>query len=140
MPGPAASDAEPSLPPRRGTVRVVTDLAAAAPLVNPIPVPASGGREPVRIQFACDVGTDVVYTVRPPKAAFALRLAQQAKGAGSDTAGMVDVLYDWIARAFGRDAEEIVERLDADDDTLDLPDVMKLMEVLTERSSGVPPT
>lgn len=119
---------------------VVTDLASTAPLASPVPVPGGGGREPVRIQFACDVGTDVVYTVRPPKAALALRMAQQAKRAGSDSGGMVDVLYDWINRAFGRDAPEIMERLDADDDTLDLPDVMKLMEVLGERAAGVPPT
>ena len=80
------------------------------------------------------------YTVKVPKASLALKLAVRAKQADDNPALLAQTIDEWISRAFSsEDAESVKHRLyEADDDDLDLPHIMKLMEALIERTTDNP--
>lgn len=80
------------------------------------------------------------YTVKVPKASLALKLAVRAKQADDNPALLAQTIDEWISRAFSsEDAESVKQRLyESDDDDLDLPHIMKLMEALIERTTDNP--
>jgi hypothetical protein len=81
------------------------------------------------------------YTIKIPKVAVAMKLAVRAKTAGDDPTMMMQALDEWVARAFGPDgAKDIQSRLDDDEDDLDFPHMMMLMEKVLEAGSAGNPT
>jgi hypothetical protein len=82
------------------------------------------------------------YKVTPPKAAFAMKIAREAREGGSANAGrVVEVMDEWMERAFGKAQHTAVQkRLDDPTDDLDLPHIMQLMELLIEEQSDGNPT
>lgn len=116
-------------------------------------ITGSGARTPFEIAFACDLPpeqggpephkhTGTTYWVTPPKQAFSLTMARRARDAGqTDWTGLAEVMDKWMDRAFGKDtAAGLRDRLDDDDDLLDLPDLNKAMEVVATKVTGNPPT
>jgi hypothetical protein len=84
-----------------------------------------------------------VYRVRPPKAASAMRLAWLAGEKNPNPDELFGALDEWIEKAFGPDqAEEVRRRMyDDDQDKLDFPHIMALMQKLIElQNSGTPTT
>jgi hypothetical protein len=83
----------------------------------------------------------VRYSLNPPKAALAMKLAVRAKTAGDDPTLVLEAVDEWLDKAFGkREANKVRKRLDDADDPLDTPDIMELMEAVIERASGNPTT
>lgn len=82
------------------------------------------------------------YTVRPPKASFAIRLAKQAKSLKQDDPdAAMSVLENWLKQAFAaEDYEAVLARMDDPDDELDIEHIAALMEAVTERQMGGNPT
>lgn len=76
---------------------------------------------------------DKKYTINPPKAALAMRLAVESKIYSDDPSKMADILGVWVKKAFGEEkAEKIQKRLDDNDDLLDITHIMALMEKVIE--------
>lgn len=120
--GPYAPDVDPLAPVRRALVQENAIVIESSPRAI-IPVRLHG----------------VDYTIRPPKAALALKLAVRAKQAGDAPELMVAAVDEWIDRAFGSQvAGAIRARLDNEDDALDLPDLMTLMNRVIELTAGNP--
>lgn len=91
-------------------------------------------REPVPVTL---VGME--YSIKPPKAALALKLAVRAKAAENDPGSMMEAVDQWIAIAFGKvGSKKIQARLESDEDDLDFPHIMQLMEALVEQTTGNP--
>lgn len=82
----------------------------------------------------------VHYSVTPPKAALALRLAVAAKQSGEDDPGsVVDTLNAWLLMAMGEEQEKAIQaRIEDPKDALDIDHLMMLMEAVIEESSGNP--
>lgn len=101
-------------------------------------------------QFAVDISAapqssllvrlvGVEYTARPPKAALALSLLGDVKGANNDPEKLLDVLSAWLEMTFGTEVkDEINARLSDAGDRLDIPHVAELMRALTEQVTGNP--
>lgn len=101
-------------------------------------------------QFAVDISATpqstlpvrlvgVEYTARPPKAALALSLLGDVKGANNDPEKLLDVLSSWLEMTFGTEVkDEINARLNDASDRLDIPHVAELMRALTEQVTGNP--
>jgi hypothetical protein len=83
---------------------------------------------------------DKKYTIVPPKAALAMRLAVESKLYEDDPAKMAEVLGVWIKKAFGDKAAKIQARLDDEDDLLDIVHIMTLMEKVIEHQMDEDPT
>lgn len=95
---------------------------------------AAEPREPITVNL---VGEE--YLVDPPKGTYGIKLAQRAKEAGEDTEANWSVVEGWVQRAFGKkQAKKVLERLMDDDDDLDIPHIMKLIEALAEAITGDP--
>lgn len=78
------------------------------------------------------------YEINPPKMFLALRIGVAAKNAGNDMDAMLSALTTWIEAAMGRQATEVLERLEDPDDDLDLMHIMRLMEKITEVQTSDP--
>lgn len=91
--------------------------------------------EPINVTLV-----DKKYTITPPKAALAMRLAVESKLYADDPAKMADILDLWIKKAFGEKADKIKARLDDEDDLLDITHVMILMEKVIEAQMDEDPT
>lgn len=83
---------------------------------------------------------DKRYDIYPPKTALAMRLAVESKLYQDDPAKMVEVLDEWIKRAFGDKAKSIHKRLQDEKDALDIQHIMALMEKVIEHQTGGDPT
>lgn len=100
---------------------------------TPIKIQAvTGSREIIPVEL---VG--VKYQLRPPKAAFGLKLAAADQ---NDQGAMARLVTEWIQAAFGDQAEAVMARLDDYDDDLDLMHLMELMQLVMERVTGNPTT
>jgi hypothetical protein len=85
-------------------------------------------REPIPVSLV-----DEEYLVTPPKSTIALALAARAKEAGDDAAKIRTELDSWVLMAFGKkQAAKIQARLEDNEDDLDLPHIMNLMQKLAE--------
>lgn len=82
------------------------------------------------------------YQIKAPKAALGLKLAVRAKQAEDRPDLMAAAIDEWIDRAFSKeDAADVKYRMyESNDDALDLPHVMELMQVMIERTSDNPST
>jgi hypothetical protein len=81
----------------------------------------------------------VTYQIKPPKSSLALKLAVRAKTAEDDPSLMMEAIDEWVDKAFGKEeAENVRARLDDEDDVLDFPHIMALMEAVIERTTGNP--
>lgn len=101
------------------TKRIVIDVEPRSPLTVSL-----GGEE---------------YLVTPPKSTIALALAARAQSAGSDPQKVREELDNWVRIAFGRkQAAKVAERLDDDEDDLDLPHIMDLMQKVAEATTSDP--
>ena len=78
------------------------------------------------------------YSVRPPKAALGLKLAVRAKQFEERPDLLGSTINEFIDKAFSEaDAAEVKRRMYEDEnDDLDFPHVMTLMEKLMERTMG----
>ena len=91
-------------------------------------------RTPIKVSL---VGVD--YELNPPKSALAIKLAVQAKTAGDDPTLVLQAIDEWVDKAFGKkNATAVRKRLDDENDDLDTPHLMQLMEAVIEASSGNP--
>lgn len=72
------------------------------------------------------------YTIQPPKAALAMRLAVESKLYADDPSKMADILNVWMDKAFGDKADKVRKRIEDDDDLLDIMHIMALMEKVIE--------
>jgi type IV pilus biogenesis protein CpaD/CtpE len=101
-------------------------------------------------QFAVDISAapqstlpvrlvGVEYTARPPKAALALSLLGDVKGANNDPEKLLNILSSWLEMTFGTEVkDEINARLADPGDQLDIPHVAELMHALMEQVTGNP--
>ncbi len=97
---------------------------------------SAGGAETVEVEL---IG--VLYDVTPPKAASAMRIAWLAADKNADPDEVMRALDGWIEKAFGDQADDVRRRLyEDDDDPLDFPHIMLLIQRLVERASGLPTT
>lgn len=81
------------------------------------------------------------YLVDPPKGTYGIKLAQRAKEAGDDTDASWALIEGWVQKAFGKkQSKKVLERLMDDDDDLDVPHIMQLIEALAETVTGDPTT
>jgi hypothetical protein len=81
----------------------------------------------------------VLYDVTPPKSASAMRIAWLSAEKDSDPDAVMQALEAWIDKAFGDQADDVRRRLyEDDDDPLDFPHIMTLMNKLVELNSGLP--
>lgn len=96
---------------------------------------ASDGRKNTSVEL---VG--VRYdNVRIPKAYANLQIA--ALASSEDMGEMLGAITKWIKQAFGKEgADEILERLESEDDDLDLEHIMKLVEAMAEAATPNPTT
>ena len=113
---------------------------AAAPTTNP---DASSFDLQIEADEPAYVTVNLVgkkYRVKAPKAALGLKLAVRAKQAEESPDLMAEAIDEWIGRAFSaEDAADVRYRMyESDDDPLDLPHVMDLMEKVIERTTGNP--
>lgn len=94
-----------------------------------------GSRKRIKVNL---VG--VLYEVRPPKASLGLKLAVRAKQFEDKPELLPQTLNEFIDKAFTKDdAAKIKQRMYEDEeDALDLPHIMSLMETLVEKSIGTP--
>ena len=95
-------------------------------------------REPITIEL---VGKE--YVIDPPKSTYGIKLARRAKelAAGKGDSDGYDMVEGWVRKAFGpRQGEAVLERLMDDDDDLDVPHIMKLIEALAELVTENPTT
>lgn len=92
-------------------------------------------REPLLIEL---VGEK--YTIKPPKVALSLKLGVTAKQMeqSGDVAAMNEALHEWVKKAFGDKAQSVWDRMDDEDDDLDIPHIMKLMQAVSEHVTGNP--
>jgi hypothetical protein len=93
-------------------------------------------REPITVDL---VGKE--YVVNPPKAMLGLAIAEAGKNAGEDPSAMVGAMNEWILASFGKtEGKKVIARLSAQDDDLDLPEIMDLMQQLTAAATPDPTT
>lgn len=93
-------------------------------------------REPITVDL---VGME--YLLDPPKSTYAIKLARRAKEAGDDTDAQWGIIEGWVTRAFGaKQGKKVLERLDDEDDDLDVPHIMNLIEQLAEVTTENPTT
>lgn len=81
------------------------------------------------------------YTVVPPKASFAIKIAVRSKQSENtrDPDFAMSSIYEWIDAAFGKEVgQRIRERLDDSDDQLDIDHIATLMQKIMEFASGNP--
>jgi hypothetical protein len=79
------------------------------------------------------------YLVKAPKGAMAIVIGKQLQEADSDIEKMMEALSSWMLMAFGaKQAAKVEARLQDPDDDLDLPDIMLLIEKLTEAVTANP--
>lgn len=94
--------------------------------------------EPVRTLTVDLLG--ITYTITPPKAAMALKIARMATDKETDALTVIDHLYKWLDKAFGKQSAKVKKRLDSDNDPLDYPHLITLVKGVVERQSGDPTT
>lgn len=81
----------------------------------------------------------VNYDIKVPKAGFAITMAMKARGGDEDSAAStMDDLFEWVRRAFGERGEEVLARLENDDDDLDIGDITELMQASISAASDTP--
>lgn len=81
------------------------------------------------------------YLINPPKAMLGLAIAEAGKKAGDDPTAIVGAIHEWILAAFGKkEGPKVIARLSAADDDLDLPEVMDMMQQLTDAATPDPTT
>lgn len=81
----------------------------------------------------------VEYDIRVPKAGFAIAMAMRARGGDEDAA--VNTMHDldeWIRRAFKDRADEVLARLNDDEDDLDIGDITELMQASIAEAADTP--
>ena len=127
--------------------------SSAAPAPEPAALdtaPAPNGSETIDVGGG-DVGerptikirlVGQTYSIRPPKAALALKMAWRAKQFEDRPDLVAETLNEFIDKAFSaKDAEAVKVRLyESDDDPLDVPHIMELMNAVMERVVGDPTT
>lgn len=81
------------------------------------------------------------YKARPPKASVAVVLAKRIQAAGDDIESLMEALGHWTRTVFGaKTGDEILARVQDDDDDLDVFDLASLMKALIAEWSGNPTT
>lgn len=97
-------------------------------------------REPITIDL---VGIE--YVIDPPKSTYGIKLARRAKemakmsDAEKGDTDEFEVIEGWVEKAFGpRQAPKVLERLMDDEDDLDIPHIMNLIEQLAELVTDTP--
>jgi len=109
----------------RSTLRIMADINITA--------------APEKWFPATVVGTD--YRVKAPKKALALALMMRLKNAGENPELMGQAIDVMTAKMFGKEvAPSIKDRLNDEDDDLDIDHLMALMNALIEKVSGDPTT
>ena len=82
-----------------------------------------------------------VYQFRAPKMSTGLKVARAAKTAGDDADVMLSAMHAWVRAGFGEEqTAAILSRLDNDDDDLDYPPLMQLVERTMVTGDGADPT
>lgn len=83
----------------------------------------------------------VHYSVNPPKAALALKMAMDSKLTGEDPSILMNTLDEWLVQAVGPEVtKDIHARLDDPADDLDVSHLMQLMEAVLSEMSERPTT
>lgn len=99
----------------------------------------SSARKPIIVDL---VGSR--YLITPPKLRSAVRMFQKLQQAAAGAEENPDVAFEqydaWIGRLFRDRAEEVIARLDDEDDELDLVHINQLTQALMERAAGADPT
>lgn len=98
-----------------------------------------------RTQYPVSFGTGVKgepeYLIKEPKMTYSATIAARASSSEQDAAQMVEVMVDWVFKAFGKkQGEAIKKRLYDDEDDLDLKHIMELIQMLSEEATGDPTT
>lgn len=89
---------------------------------------AAKPRKPISVDF---VGVE--YFVTPPKSALAIALAERAHKADSNPGALMSELENWVRIAFGKNqGGKVLARLQDPEDDLDMPDIMELIQKLSE--------
>lgn len=93
-----------------------------------------------REEFTVDlVGKE--YLAKAPKGALGVKLGEQVKAADNDPQKLWELVMDYLVIIFGKKQSTAIEkRLMSPEDDLDIPHVMKLVELMTEEATGDPTT
>lgn len=79
------------------------------------------------------------YLGTAPKASYGLALAEQGESSQNDPKAMVAMVQEWLQVVFGEKVGAALWMRTTDpDDELDIPDLMELMEKITEATTGDP--
>lgn len=94
-------------------------------------------RKPLAVSL---VGVD--YSITPPKAALAIEMAKDIKGAkNKKPEEVMDTLYEWLGMVMDEEGvEAIKKRLRDRNDDLDIPHITELLTQVMERVTDNPPT
>jgi len=94
-------------------------------------------RKPLNVEL---VGVD--YVITPPKAALAIEMAKDIRGAKSKKPDEVmDTLYEWLSMCMDeKELASIKARLKDPKDDLDIQHVTELLTAVMERITNNPPT
>ena len=94
-------------------------------------------------RFTVDLGGEN-YTARAPKSTVALTLSKALSGVdvAEEPEKALKVMEDLLKLIMPveADSKRVIERLRSDDDDLDYPHVMQLVQALVERATGNPTT
>ena len=83
----------------------------------------------------------VEYVVEPPKGAYGLKLARQAKelDGTSDVDAQWGIVEGWVQKAFGpKQSKKVLARIMDDDDDLDIVHIMSLIGKIAEYTTANP--
>lgn len=83
----------------------------------------------------------VEYVVQPPKGAYGLKLARQAKAleGDADVEAQWAVVEGWVQKAFGlKQSKKVLTRIEDDDDELDIVHIMTLIGKIAEYTTANP--
>jgi hypothetical protein len=94
-------------------------------------------RKPLNVSL---VGVD--YNITPPKAALAIEMARDIKGAKTKKPEEVmDTLYEWLSMCMDEEGVAAIRaRLMNPTDDLDIPHITELLTAVMERITENPPT
>ena len=135
-----------SLPPEMAPP-VESTPSVPAPAAAPPRVPADLSFGDHRTKARKPVIVDLVgvrYAVTPPKMRSAVKMFQQLQTAAADAEENPTAAFEqhdaWIGRLFRERADEVIARMEDEDDELDMVHINQLTQALMERAAGADPT
>ena len=121
----------------------VVPIRSATPPQIPADLSFGDHRTKARKPVIVDL-VGVRYAVTPPKMRSAVKMFQQLQTAAADAEENPTAAFEqhdaWIRRLFRERADEVIARMEDEDDELDMVHINQLTQALMERAAGADPT